>query len=139
MSKLDDIIEIFRDADPEETMAMLLDYSDNLPDLPPVLKDLPTDETKRVRECETPVYLWVDVTDGVVELHAQVPRESPAVRGFVSLLVDAFGGSSPTDVLEAPETLLDELGLAQKLGTRRIYGLSAVYNRIKNEVSAHIS
>ncbi|MEZ4547065.1 MAG: SufE family protein [Thermodesulfobacteriota bacterium] len=61
-------------------------------------------------------------------------RESPTVRGFVSLLVDAFNGAPAKDVIEAPETLIHMLKLDSKLGTRRMYGLSAVYSRIKNEV-----
>jgi cysteine desulfuration protein SufE len=74
------------------------------------------------------------VKNGAVDIHADVARESPTVRGFVSLLVDAFDGAPVEEVLSAPENLIHNLRLDSKLGTRRMYGLSAVYSRIKNEV-----
>jgi cysteine desulfuration protein SufE len=63
-----------------------------------------------------------------------VPEESPTVRGFVGLLVDSFNGATPQEVQSAPQNLVHNLGLDQKLGTRRMFGLSAVYNRIKSGV-----
>jgi len=40
----------------------------------------------------TPVSLWVEIVDGKVHVFADVPRESPTVRGFISMLLDAFNG-----------------------------------------------
>jgi len=135
MSRLQDIIELFGEADYQATLAMLLDYSENLPPLPGEYREARDAGFNRVTECETPVFIFVDVRDdGNVEIHADVARESPTVRGFVSLLVDAFNGAPAKDVIEAPESLIHMLKLDSKLGTRRMYGLSAVYNRIKNEV-----
>jgi cysteine desulfuration protein SufE len=65
---------------------------------------------------------------------ADVPEESPTVRGFVGILVDSFNGTTPEEVQSAPQNLVHSLGLDQKLGTRRMFGLSAVYNRIKSGV-----
>lgn len=131
---LADIVERFRNSDFQTTLDMLVDYSDDLPPLPekyvPDLKD----SENRVPECETPVFLWVEVNGGKVEIYAHVPEESPTVRGFVSILVDAFGGRSPAEVANAPENLLNRLGLDTKLGTRRMYGLGAVYARVRKEV-----
>jgi cysteine desulfuration protein SufE len=87
-----------------------------------------------VPECETPVFIFVDLKDGKVHIHADVPEESPTVRGFVSLLVEAFDGASPLEIKSAPENLIHSLSLDRKLGTRRMFGLSAVYNRIRSEV-----
>lgn len=134
MSRLQDIIDIFSESDYQTTLAMLLDYSENLPPLPGEFQEARDAGFNRVTECETPVFVFVDVKDGNVEIYADVARESPTVRGFVSLLVDAFNGAPAKEVIEAPETLIHMLKLDSKLGTRRMYGLSAVYSRIKNEV-----
>ena len=85
-------------------------------------------------ECETPVFVWIELNDGLVHIDADVPEESPTVRGFVSLLVDSFNGATPEEVISAPQNLVHDLKLDQKLGTRRMFGLSAVYNRIKSGV-----
>lgn len=134
MSRIEDIIGQFQGADYQETLAMLLDYSEALPPLPDEYRDARDAGYNRVPECETPVYIFIDVKDGRVKIHADVPEESPTVRGFVSLLVDAFEGITPEEIVSAPENLIHSLSLDRKLGTRRMFGLSAVYNRIRSEV-----
>ena len=134
MSKLEEIIEQFQDADFQETLELLLDYAEDLPGIPDQFEGELENEANRVPECETPVYLFVDINNDIVSIYADVPPESPTVKGLVSILVTAFDGVSPMEVDSAPQDLLSRLGLAQKLGTRRMYGLGAVYNRIKNEV-----
>ncbi|QMU55951.1 MAG: SufE family protein [Candidatus Mycalebacterium zealandia] len=131
---LTEIVEQFRDSDFQTTLDMLVDYSDDLPPLPEKYIPLLEKSENRVPECETPVFIWIEVNGGKVAIHAHVPEESPTVRGFVSILVDAFTGVSPEEVADAPPNLLNRLGLDKKLGTRRMYGLGAVYARIKKEV-----
>jgi len=134
MTKIEEIIEAFQDADYQETLAMLLDYSENLAPLPEKYIEARDAGFNRVPECETPVFVWIDLNDGLVQIHADVPEESPTVRGFVGILVDSFNGATPEEVQSAPQNLIHSLGLDQKLGTRRMFGLSAVYNRIKSGV-----
>lgn len=134
MTKIEEIIEAFQDADYQETLAMLLDYSENLAPLPEKYIEARDAGLNRVPECETPVFVWIDLNDGLVQIHADVPEESPTVRGFVGILVDSFNGATPEEVQSAPQNLVNSLGLDQKLGTRRMFGLSAVYNRIKSGV-----
>jgi len=134
MTKIEEIIEAFQDADYQETLAMLLDYSENLAPLPEKYIEARDAGFNRVPECETPVFVWIDLNDGLVQIHADVPEESPTVRGFVGILVDSFNGTTPEEVQSAPQNLVHSLGLDQKLGTRRMFGLSAVYNRIKSGV-----
>jgi len=134
MTKIEEIIEAFQAADYQETLAMLLDYSENLPKLPEKYIEARDAGLNRVPECETPVFVWIDLNDGLVQIHVDVPEESPTVRGFVGILVDSFNGTTPEEVQSAPQNLVHSLGLDQKLGTRRMFGLSAVYNRIKSGV-----
>lgn len=135
MSRLEEIVREFREADFQGTLEMLLDYSDGLPDVPQRVLERMDRDASRVHECETPVFIWVEVEDETVNIFAEVPEESPTVRGLVSILVNAFDGLSPGEIESAPADLLSRLGLAQKLGIRRVRGLSAVYSRIKGEVA----
>ena len=77
-------------ADRSTRLETLLDLAARLPPLPPELQHESGREARRVPECQTAVYLWAEVRNGAVRLAAEVPRESPTVRGFVSLLVDAL-------------------------------------------------
>ena len=133
MSKIEEIIEIFRGLDNDLRLELLLDFAEKLPPVPEEYRSEEQLETHRVHECQTPVSLWVNVVDGKVQIHADVPRESPTVRGFISLLIKAFDGASPVEIEMAPADILNRTGLASTLGMMRIQGLSAVYRRIKDE------
>lgn len=134
MPRIEEIIEQFNEADYQETLALLIDFSEDLPELPEKYAEARDNGFNQVHECETPVFIFVEVKDEVVNIFADVPEESPTVRGLVSILVNAFDGSTAKEIEDAPEDLLMQLGLAQKLGIRRVRGLSAVYAMIKNEV-----
>ncbi|MGH8586381.1 MAG: SufE family protein [Gammaproteobacteria bacterium] len=83
-----------------------------------------------------PVFLWVEVEGGQVHNHAEVPRESPTVRGFISLLAHSLDGVAPEEVARILDDLLDQLGLSETLGMTRTQGLTAILHRIKRSVAA---
>jgi cysteine desulfuration protein SufE len=82
------------------------------------------------------VYLWVELDGGQVHIHADVPRESPTVRGFISLLARSLEGQTPDAVARIPNDLLDQLGLSETLGMTRTQGLTAILHRIKSSVAS---
>jgi len=134
MSRLEEIIETFRAMDDDFRLELLLDYAEKLPPLPEQYQSEGQLEAHKVHECQTPVSLWVEVKNGKVQIFADVPRESPTVRGFISILISAFNGAAPETVLNAPSDLLNRTGLAHTIGMVRIQGLSAILRRIKEEV-----
>jgi cysteine desulfuration protein SufE len=135
MPTLDALIPRFKSADRTTRLETLLDYSRKLPPIPQRLESEREREDHRVPECQTPVWLWVEVDEGHVHIHADVPRESPTVRGFISLLAKTLDGVSPDDVARVPDDLLDQLGLSETLGMTRTQGLSAILFRIKRSVA----
>ncbi len=136
MPTLDTIIPRFKAADRTTRLETLLDYSRKLPPLPERLAQQKDRAENRVDECQTPVFLWVEVEGGHVHIHADAPRESPTVRGFISLLARSLDGAAPEDVARVPDDLLDQLGLSETLGMTRTQGLSAILHRIKRSVAA---
>jgi cysteine desulfuration protein SufE len=136
MPSLDTVIPRFKAADRTTRLETLLDYSRKLPPVPERLMHEGTREYHRVNECQTPVFLWVEVEDGKVHIHADVPPESPTVRGFISLLARNLDGAAPADVARVPDDLLDQLGLSETLGMNRTQGLAAILHRIKRSVAA---
>jgi cysteine desulfuration protein SufE len=136
MPSLDALIPRFRAADKTTRLETLLDYSRKLPPLPERLRDEQSLGDHRVHECQTPVYLWVEVDEGGVHIHADVPPESPTVRGFISLLARSLEGAPPAEVARVPDDLLDQLGLTEALGMNRTQGLTAILYRIKRSVAA---
>jgi len=136
MPSLDSLIPRFKAADRQTRLETLLDYSKKLPPLPERFEADKEKGANRVEECQTTVYLWVEVDQGRVHIYADVPREAPTVRGFVSLLARTLEGETPETVAKVPIDLLDRLGLSETLGMTRTQGLTAILHRIKSSVAA---
>ena len=136
MPSLDSLIPRFKAADRETRLETLLDYSKKLPPLPERFEAEKQLGHNRVDECQTTVYLWVEVDEQGVHIHADVPREAPTVRGFVSLLARTLEGQTPDVVAKLPLDLLDRLGLSETLGMTRTQGLTAILHRIKKSVAS---
>lgn len=128
------LISRYKGLDRETRLETLLDWSKKLPELPAELIPLKDQGVGRVHECQTPVFLYVEAPEGQVRIHADVPRESPTVRGFLSLLIKQLNGATPTEVEATPDDLLEQLGLSQDLGMTRTQGLTAILGRIKRTV-----
>lgn len=137
MASIDEIVREFQGADRQEMIELLIDYSEDLPEIPRRFAERMDRDLYQVHECETPVFIWVEIENGKARIFADVPEPFPTVRGLVSILVSAFDGLSPEEIESAPVDFISQLGVAQKLGIRRVRGLSAVYARIKSEVKKH--
>ena len=86
----------------------------------------------------TPVYLWVEVENGRVQIYAEVAEEAPTVKEFVAILIEAFPGADPRDVLSVRPNLLLRLGLLDAVGMTRTRGMSAIENRIRRGVQESV-
>ena len=135
VSQLDAIAAEFTNCDARERLELLLEYSEELPPLPPRLAAERDAGLHRVHECQTPVYLWVEVVDGRVQVFADVAPEAPTVRGFVGILAKAISGASIEEAASLPPDVLHRFGLAQSLGMMRAQGLGAVVRRIREGVA----
>lgn len=121
-----------------DRLGLLLEFANELPALPPEYADHP-DLLERVEECQSPVFIFVDVDpapdgDGVVHLHATAPREAPTTRGFASILAQGLAGLTVREVLDVPDDYPLTLGLTEAVSPLRIRGMSALLGRTKRQV-----
>jgi len=135
MASFEDIAASFQMFDREGRLELLLDYSDQLPPLPEAYQELREAGLNMVHECQSPVFLRPEVRDDTVRVIADVPRNAPTARAFVSILHEAFDGTTPDTVAAATDYPLRDLGLADLLGAQRTQGLSAIYQRMKHAVA----
>jgi cysteine desulfuration protein SufE len=135
MPLLDKLVRRFQDTDRNTRLEMLLDLSERLAPLPERFHEARDHGVNRVTECQTPVFLFAELIDGKFQLYADVPREAPTVRGFVSLLAKGLNGADPAAASGIPSDLLDQLKLGEALGMTRTQGLSAVVQRVKRMAS----
>jgi cysteine desulfuration protein SufE len=123
----------FADLGVRDRLTLLLEIADELPALPSRYSDHP-DLLERVEECQSPVFLFVEVQSGIVEIFLTAPEEAPTTRGFASILHQLLNGHTVAEVLAAPEDLPDRLHLSEAVSLLRINGLRGMLNRIKRQV-----
>ena len=118
----------------KDRLQLLLEFSNELPELPERYAEHP-DLLERVEECQSPVFIFVEVDDGVVHLHATAPRESPTTRGFASILAQGLDGLSVQEVLDVPADYPQSLGLGEAVSPLRVRGMTGMLARIKRQVA----
>jgi cysteine desulfuration protein SufE len=117
-----------------DRLLLLLEFSDNLPDLPARYAEHP-DLLERVEECQSPVYLFVEVEQNTkVNLFFSAPPEAPTTRGFAGVLHEALDGHSVEEVLAVDEDFPNRLGLAEAVSPLRLSGMRAILRRIKRQI-----
>jgi cysteine desulfuration protein SufE len=131
---LREIKEEFLALEVRERLQLLLEFANELPELPERYRDHP-DLLERVEECQSPVYIFVEVDDaGIVQLFATAPRESPTTRGFASIVSQGLAGLTVEQVLAVPDTYPQELGLTEAVSPLRIRGMTALLGRAKQQL-----
>ncbi len=133
---IDKLIRRFGSADRDTRLDALLEASKKLPELPERFRTDRDREAHRIAECQTPVFLWLEREGDKLRIHADVPRESPTVRGFLSLLIRALDGQPVADAAALPIDLLHLMKLDEALGMMRTQGLSAIVQRTRRAAAA---
>jgi cysteine desulfuration protein SufE len=128
------IREDFLELEQSDRLILLLEFANELPELPPRYADHP-DLLERVVECQSPVFIFVEVDDDrVVHLHATAPKEAPTTRGFASILVQGLSGLTVEQVLDVPDDFPNTIGLTEAVSLLRIRGMTAMLARAKRQV-----
>ncbi|MCI0155758.1 SufE family protein [Leifsonia shinshuensis] len=136
---LAEIRDDFQALEQNDRLQLLLEFSDELPELPERYREHP-DLLERVEECQAPVFIFVEVDDAnIVHLYATAPREAPTTRGFASILVQGLAGLTADEVLAVPDDFPQTLGLTQAVSPLRIRGMSALLGRTKRQVRAKLA
>ncbi len=129
----------FLELEQADRLILLLEFSNELPELPPRYADHP-DLLEQVVECQSPVFIFVEVDeDRRVFLHATAPRESPTTRGFASILAQGLGGLTVEQVLGVPDDFPNTIGLTKAVSPLRIRGMTALLARTKRQVRERVS
>lgn len=126
---IDRILRRFATLTPDMTRQALVQYANKLPPLPAHLAGVDL-EKYRVHECQTPVAIFPEFTDGKMYYHAEVPRESAAIRALLAMIFDAVNGQPPETVLAIPPDFVRQV--MGKIGlSAREAGLTAMVDRLK--------
>jgi len=133
------IREDFLELGLKDRLQLLLEFSNELPELPAHYAEHP-DLFERVEECQSPVFIFVDIDDEkIVHLFAMAPKEAPTTRGFASILVQGLAGLTIDEVLAVPDDFPNTIGLTEAVSPLRIRGMTALLGRTKRQIREKIA
>ena len=133
-----EIAEDFHALSGRDRLQLLLEFSQGLPELPERYSEHP-ELLEPVPECQSPIFLATEVEgqgrEATAHLFFSAPPEAPTTRGFAAILAEALDGRSVGEVLDTPDTVTGELGLAEVVSPLRLNGMSGMLARIKRQLS----
>lgn len=109
----------------EDKYEYIIDMGKKLPPLTDVYK---TEENK-IKGCQSQVWMHSNLEDGKV--YYQADSDAMIVKGLISMLVRVFSGQKPEDIINAPVTFIDEIGMTSHLAQTRSNGLRAMLKQMK--------
>jgi cysteine desulfuration protein SufE len=128
--RLQEIIEDFKICVGQEKLMYLLEFSEQLPNLPPELED-DRDKLGQVHECMSPVFIAAELAEGHMQYHFDIPREAPTVRGYGGILSQSLNGLTPAEVLAVPNEFYLGMGLQSVMTGQRLNGMGAILRYMK--------
>jgi cysteine desulfuration protein SufE len=139
---LQEIANDFADLAVPQRLELLLEFSEGLPDLPEQYAGR-LGEMEQVHECQSPLFLAVEVgdsPDGVagkrpVHLFFSAPPEAPTTRGFASILHEGLDGLTVEEVLAVPDDAPYRFSLGEAVSPLRLRGMVGMLNRIKRQTA----
>jgi cysteine desulfuration protein SufE len=128
LAKQQEIIDMFSMIDDwQDRYRMIIDLGRDLPALADSLRT----EIYRVKGCQSQVWLIPDTAaDGSLTFLGD--SDAAIVRGLVALVLQVYSGHPPADILQAPPSFVDAIGLNKHLSQNRANGLSAMLKRIQD-------
>jgi len=132
--RLQEIADEFAAVPETERLQLLLEFAQELPP-PPARYAAQHDLLERVPECQTPLFLAVELDpDAAVHLFFDAPPEAPTTRGFAGILHAGLDGLNAAEVLATPSEFSSQLGLQDLVSPLRLRGMAAMLARIKRQI-----
>jgi cysteine desulfuration protein SufE len=132
--RLQEIADEFGAVPESDRLQLLLEFAQDLPPLP-ARYATDHDLLERVPECQTPLFLAVEVDpDATVHLFFDAPPEAPTTRGFAGILHAGLDGLNADEVLATPGEFSSQLGLQDLVSALRLRGMAAMLARIKQQI-----
>jgi cysteine desulfuration protein SufE len=139
---LAELVDDFADVGPKERLQLLLELSEELPALPERYADA-ADTMEQVHECQSPLFLVVEVGDEPVaepgkrpvHLYFSAPPEAPTTRGFAGILHEGLDGLTVEEVLAVPDDAPYRFSLGEAVSPLRLRGMVGMLSRIKRQAA----
>jgi cysteine desulfuration protein SufE len=130
--KLQEIVDDFASMSREEKLETLIAYAESFPPLPERFKDQ-RDNMEAVPECMTPVFLISEQEpNGGIIFYADIPPQSPTVRGLASILLNGLNGCTMEEIISIPADFYLAMNLQEAVSGQRLNGFMGVLAHMKH-------
>lgn len=109
----------------EEKYARIIKLGRELKEFP---EEYRTDKNK-IEGCQSQVWMNAKLENGNVVIDAD--SDAMIVKGLIAVLVRAYSGFSPGDILSAPPDFIKKIGIDNHLSLTRKNGLGAMLKQIQ--------
>ena len=141
-ASLAEIAEDFAELPVPERLQLLLEFSEELPELPARYAGAP-EKMEQVHECQSPLFLVVEVDEDsapapgqrTVSLFFSAPQEAPTTRGFAGILHEGLDQLTVDEILAVPEDAPYRFSLAEAVSPLRLRGMVGMLSRIKRQTA----
>ena len=99
----------------------------------------PMDETLKtedrlIKGCQSRVWLYTEAKDG--KIHFTADSDAIITKGLVALMVRVLSDHTAKEIMEAPLTFIDKIGLKDHLSPTRSNGLLSMVKQMKLDALA---
>lgn len=95
----------------------------------PVIDEKEKTESNLIKGCQSRVWLSCQYRDG--NLYFSADSDAVITKGIISLLIRAYNGQRPDDIIATEPTFIDQIGLKEHLSPTRSNGLTSMIKQIK--------
>jgi len=98
-------------------------------------KDLPLIDTvyktddNIIKGCQSKVWVHADLEGDTLKFTAD--SDAIITKGIIAILIRAFSGQHPKDIIEADMSFIDKIGLKEHLSPTRANGLVSMIKQLK--------
>ena len=103
-------------------------------DLPLIDEKYKTDENI-IKGCQSKVWVYAELKND--KLNFTADSDAIITKGIIAILIQAFSGQHPADILEADTDFIDKIGLKEHLSITRANGLVSMIKQLKMYAMAY--
>jgi cysteine desulfuration protein SufE len=101
--------------------------------LSPMSNELKT-ENRLIKGCQANVWLYSELKQGKIYFTADA--DADYAKGLVGMMVRVLSGRTPDEILKAPLTFIEKIGLKNMLSMKRSGGLESMIKQMKLDALA---
>lgn len=95
----------------------------------PLIEEKYKVEENLIKGCQSKVWVHADLNADKLAFTAD--SDAIITKGIVAILIRAYSNQHPTDILEADNKFIDEIGLKEHLSPTRANGLVSMIKQLK--------